>query len=155
MADTQTDIIDLDLSITRKKRFRIDGDNDKILELNTSDLNIIARLDDTMEKLSELENEVVDSDGLNEDDTELSLVADRLKTIDNKMREYVDYIFDSNVSELCAGNGSMYDPFGGKMRYEHIIDTLISLYDANLKKEAISLKNRVEKKTAKYTKKGK
>ena len=34
------DIQDLNLSAIKKKRFRINGDSNKILELNTSDLSI-------------------------------------------------------------------------------------------------------------------
>ena len=32
---------DIDLSAIRKKRFRIDGDNNRFIELNTSDMNIL------------------------------------------------------------------------------------------------------------------
>ena len=34
----------IDLSVFRKKQFTIDGDENRILELDTSDLNIIKRI---------------------------------------------------------------------------------------------------------------
>ena len=40
----EEEFIDVDLSVTKKKKIRINGDNNKIIELNTSDLNILERL---------------------------------------------------------------------------------------------------------------
>lgn len=156
------DIQDLDLSIIRKKRFRIDGDNNKILELNTSDLNIVTRLDETYPKLKELEQAVVELQNApevteNSTDEELELgiseMSKILKKIDADMRECIDYIFDSNVSEICASDGSMYDPLNGQFRYEHLIDILVGLYEDNLKQETLKIKSRVKRHTSKYTKK--
>ena len=54
------DIVDLDLSAIRKKRFRVDGDDSKILELNTSDLNILPRLKESYPKLQELSKQAAE-----------------------------------------------------------------------------------------------
>ena len=62
----------------------------------------------------------------------------------------MDYIFNSNVSELCAPDGSMYDPINGKFRFEHIIDTLAALYETDVSGEMNKLANRVKKHTDKY-----
>ena len=45
------DVIDIDLSPTKKKSFRIDGDNSRIIYLNTSDVNIAIRLEELYPKL--------------------------------------------------------------------------------------------------------
>jgi hypothetical protein len=151
----ENEIIDLDLSATRKKRFRIDHNNDRILELNTSDLNILTRIDSTYEQLKILENEAMELTTVSSnEEASADEVATKLKAVDTKMKEYIDYIFDSNVSEVCIdGNGSMYDPFNGQLRYEHIMDALLELYDKNLKSEANQMKQRINTRTAKYTKK--
>ena len=47
-------VVDLDLSVIRKKRFRVDGDNNRILELNTSDVGIVSRLNEVYPKLQKL-----------------------------------------------------------------------------------------------------
>lgn len=143
------DIIDIDLSITRKKRFRIDGDNDRILELNTSDMNVIVRLSETQEKLDELARTAT---GLATTD-DLDEMADKLKSIDNSMREYIDYIFDANVSEVCAPSGSMWDPINGSFRYEHIITVIANLYDANYSQELKVMASKIKNHTDKYAKK--
>lgn len=41
----QDDIIDVEIKPIKRKRFRLNGDNNKIIELNTSDLNISVRLE--------------------------------------------------------------------------------------------------------------
>ena len=103
------DVIDISLEVIRKKRFRIDGDDTRILELNTSDLNILARLKEVYPKLIELaessfkqlpdvDNESADYDFMTDEAT--AQVIDALKRADKEMRDLVDYIFDSNVSEI-------------------------------------------------------
>lgn len=137
------DFIDIDLSATRKKRFRVDKDNDRILELNTSDMMIISRLKEVYPKLQELALNVGG-------DLELEEMGDKLVEIDKEMRKYLDYIFDSNVSEVCAPDGSLYDLFDGSYRFEHIINTLGALYESNLDGELKKMEARVKKHTDKY-----
>lgn len=146
-------IIDVDLSAIKKQKFRINGDNNKILELNTSDMGLMTRLDEMYPKLIDLQNEVIsladENDGA--DDTSLlSSTAKKLKKIDNDMRETLDYIFQANVSETCGSEGSMYDPIDGVFRYEHIIETLTKLYENNLNNEFQKMKARVDKLASKH-----
>lgn len=150
------DIQDIDLSVIQKKRFRINGDNSKILELNTSDMRIASRLKEAYPRLNTLMDEVADEFNSIPDDAEdeetLTKVADAVNKIDGKMREEIDYIFDANVSEVCGSDGSMWDPIDGMFRYEHIIDKLAKLYENNLDKEFADMKRRVETKAGKYVK---
>lgn len=158
-AKPQTDVIDLSLDVIRKKRFRIDGDNNRILELNTSDLNILSRLkeaypklvnlaDGAFKQMPEVNSQAEEYDFMTDETT--SQVIGILKNADENMRELVDYIFDSNVSEVCAPSGSMYDPINGKFRFEHIIDTLAALYEAEVSAEMSKVATRVKKHTDKY-----
>ena len=61
-------------------------------------------------------------------------------------------IFDSNVSEICAPSGSMYDPINGQFRFEHIINVLAGLYETDIESELTSIAKRVQKHTNKYSK---
>lgn len=161
------DIIDISLGIS-KKRFRIDGDDNKILELNTSDFNIMSRFEKAYPILQECDNEVRQlmsaekSNNANAEETQEPDKSEnkssefvKLTEIDAKMKAQIDYIFDSNVSEICAGNGSMYDLINGYMRYEIIIDSLTVLYGDNLTKEMNKVKARIKTHTAKYSSKKK
>lgn len=150
------DIVDIDLSATKRKRFRINGDNNKILELNVSDMNIMSRLTAAYERLNKNMEEVSSllGDVPEEVDEEQSLkIKEVLDDIDASMKKELDYIFDAPVSEVCGDGGSMYDPFEGQFRYEHIIDALSKLYENNLNAEFAKMKKRVSAKTSKYTKK--
>lgn len=161
MPNKQIGLQDINLDVIRKKRFRIDGDDNRILELNTSDLNILARLKEAYPKLISLADnafkDMPNVDSTAEDfnfmtDESTSEIIDTLKKADADMRDLVDYIFDSNVSEICAPSGSMYDPINGQFRFEHIINVLASLYETDIEVEMTSVANRVKKHTSKYTK---
>lgn len=145
-------IIDIDLSATSKKKIRINGDNNKILEINTSDLGLLGRLEETYPKLNKLSQEAsLALSETNEEDTQK--IAEILANINTEMCKYLDYIFDSNVSELCSDGGTMYDLFNGKFRFEHIIEVLGEQYETNLKSEIHKAQQRLKKHTSKYTKK--
>lgn len=152
-----SDVQDIDLSAIRKKRFRINKDDNAILELNTTDFGMLSRLEESYKKLGELQRSMNDFSGTLEsgdDSDEATFEAGKkFKEVDVKMRQLIDYIFDANVSELCAPFGSMMDPVDGKLRYEYIIDTITALYEDDLKKETQKIRHRMESHTAKYTKK--
>lgn len=153
----QEPIQDIDLSVTRKKRFRIDGDNSRILELNTSDMGIIKRLQDTYPKLDKLAAKVaaISKEGDGTDEESAKAVAKAISETDKEMRSLMDMLFNANVSEVCAPDGSMYDPFNGKYRFEHIIEKLSALYESNLAEEYKRVSTRLKLHTDKYTKKKK
>lgn len=148
MATQKNNIVDIDLSVTNKKQFRIDGDDDRILELNTSDLSILTRLQSSYPKLDELGLKAtsISAEENSQEDT-----VQILKEVDEQMRSLLDYIFDSDVSEKCAPNGTMFDMFNGEFRFEHITDTLIKLYENNLDKESKLMMKKIKKHTDKYT----
>jgi len=147
-------IKDISFASIRKERFRIDEDDDRIIELNTSDLGIITRLEESYPKLNELDAKVKNVITNTEDDVDLNVSSfgPLLKEIDEDMRSIVDYIFDSDVSAKCAPFGNMFDLINGQCRYEHVISTLLKLYDAKLESEAKKTKNRMNAHTSKYTK---
>ena len=153
----EPDVVDVDLGFVEKRRFRINGDYNRMLELNVSDLNIFARLDKGYEQLKALGKKAQESiNAIPEDeDANLSGIALTLTEIDNEMRKIIDYIFDTNASEVCAPSGNMFDPVDGEFRFERVIDKLSSLYTNGLNSEFEKMKNKVEAKTRRYTKKGK
>ena len=145
-------IVDIELPEIKKQRFRINGKG--ILELNTSDMGIIKRLNEVYPKLQKLaqkattfdENELKDNS-----DEALAMFATKLDDIDKDMRNLVDELFQANVSEVCCDDGTMYDLYGGMMRFEHIISKLSELYENNFSKEVDKVRARIKKHTSKYT----
>ena len=47
------DVVDLTINVAKRTRFRINGDNSKIIELNLSDFGFAVRLKEGAKKLSE------------------------------------------------------------------------------------------------------
>ena len=142
-----TNVIDITLDTATKQRFRINGDNNSIIELNTSDLGILERYEKGLADL-EKEMEVVTSIPDDEDDKSM---MKKLMEADKHMRDCLDFIFDSPISAVCGRGGTMYDPKDGKFRYEVIIESLLQLYTNNINQEAKLIANRVKQRTAKYT----
>jgi hypothetical protein len=148
----EEDIIDINIDSVKKQKFRINGED--ILELDTGDVNIITRLKEVYPKLNKLAAQATSKVDLTDDmpiEEQLDKMADALKEIDEQMRKYVDYIFDSNVSEVCAKNSSMYTPYAGKFKFEHITETLGALYANRIDTEAKLLSKRLRSHTEKYT----
>lgn len=144
-------ILDLDLTATHRTKVRIDGDNSKIVELNLSDMLILTRLDEQYKKLQTYLNEAqtVAQNSENDEDALIELSYE-LKKIDGKMRECIDAIFDYPVCAVCAPDGSMYDPFGGSYRFEHIIEGLSKFYENNMNSEYKKMAAKVNRKAQKY-----
>lgn len=160
-APVDNDIIDVKFDAIKKKKFRIEGDNNRILELDTSDLSVINRIEDSYPKLVALEQKaslMKVKDELGDDDTleeaaEKVNISQTLREIDTEMRGIMDFIFDADVSAKCAPSGSMFDPFNGEFRYEHILNKLTGLYETNLNNEYEKLRKRINKHTDKYIRK--
>jgi len=151
----QEQIQDIDLSVTQKKKFRIDGDNNRILELNTSDAGIVVRMNELYPKMKSLGDKLavkISEQSTITDEEELGKIAEVILELDNSIRGLLDELFDSNVSEVCIPEGTTVDPFNGQFRFETIIDRLGKLYSDNFTSEFTKMKRNVSKHTAKYTK---
>lgn len=143
----KNNIVDIDLSVTKKKQFRIDKDDNRIIELNTSDMNILSRLQDSYPKLDALGIKAM---SISETDSVEDTVS-ILKEVDGEMRSLLNNIFDSDIADICAPDGSMFDMFNGEFRFEHIVSTLIGLYETNIDNEYKLMVKKIKKHTDKYT----
>lgn len=153
--NADNNIINLDMSESARRKIWINGDNTKVIELNLSDMGIITRLNDAYPKLDELSAEVREmaSAEIPEDDdaTALSIMAEQFKSINEKMCDLVDMIFDYPVSAVCCDGGSMYDIVAGQYRFEYIIDKLSALYEDSINEEYKRMQKRMATHTNKYT----
>lgn len=149
-------IVDIAIPQIEKTRFRINGDNDKVIWLNTNDTNILKRLDTGYQDLFNLSKDVSELDGVDTDNEEyMKHLTSELDKLDKAMKDKLDYIFDEKISEIILGTNSAYDVKDGKFMFEHIIETLGDLYATSFADEFAKLKKRVNenKHTTKYTKK--
>lgn len=152
-AEVQDNVVDVDLSPIQKKSFRLDGDNNRVIRLNTSDLNIASRLEKVYPQLLSLTDEAsakletMDNEDSDKAEETIKLLSD----IDAKMRDMIDFVFDEKVADKAVPDGSMYDPFNGKFAFEYVIERLGALYETNFNKEFALMQKRMHKHTGKYT----
>ena len=153
LTETNEQVIDIQLA-GPKRKFRINGDNSKMIELNVSDVNIVVRLKEVYKKLDGLAKRasslLVDKEGASTEE-ELTTVSDALTTLDNEMRELVNYLFDTDVCSVCASDMNMYSMVNGEFWFEHLISQLSGLYENNFKTEFNKMNARIHKHTDKYT----
>ncbi len=155
--EIKTPEFDIDLSETSKKTFKIKLAEDDIreLKLDPSDLMFIKRLNEVYPRLQRNADEAMKELDIDENKSADEIIAKTSETlvkIDADMRKAVDELFDTNVSEICAPTGSMYDPINGQFRFEHIINSLSNLYETNLNKEINKTMKKLNKHTGKYLK---
>lgn len=151
-------VIDLDISVTRKKRFRFDKDDSRMVDINIADMGAISRLTETYPKFDEWIKEVkyvseVANDEEGDTLNSMNKISETLTNIDKQMRDAIDYIFNAPVSAAAAPEGSMYDLFEGEFRFEHILTLLLEHYENNMAAEFAKMQKQLEKHTNKYTKK--
>ena len=152
MENTMNQVVDFDLSLSKKKRIRIDGDDNRVIELNTSDMGIIERIDNLADKMNELSTEYINTkfdDNLDEKEETKEIIS-RIKGIDSKMREIVDDLFQSKISDICVPDGTMFDMFNGQFMYEILIEKLLTLYADRISEETQKTLTRMRKHTDKY-----
>lgn len=143
-------VIDIELGELQKKKFRLDRDNNRVIELNTSDISVVKRLEEVYPKMLDMVDKA-HTDIANNPEGTIDTVLD----INKEMKKLLNYAFDSDVADKACPNGTLYDPINGKFRFEYIMERLIALYDENFRNEFNLMKKRVGKHTSKYTKKRK
>lgn len=126
------------------KTFSINGDESRVISVNLTDFGILNRFEEASKKIkayidnfdsSEIGNE-------NEEDKELYL----LKNSDRFVREQIDYIFNSPVSDIAFGKTNCLSLVQGEPLYYRFFEVIIPEIRNALKDE----KRKQNEKTQKY-----
>jgi len=148
---TEEEIKEVVISGAKKTPFRIKGTNN-IIYLNVSDMGLYSRLKVGYDRLIKMMEEIAEI-GSKIDDISVEESAKLLDEYDAKMRVEVDTIFNSQVADACCDDGTMWDPYQGMFRFEHIIDSLCGLYENNMSTEFMRMRSRVNSKVSQYRRK--
>lgn len=150
---------DIDLSLTEKKPFRFGNDDNRVVYLNTADMNLIKRAEELLPKIGEIATkfgedvaEAQESKGKIDEDTIVNTYKDKLTELDLEMRNLIDELFNAPVSAAAAPDGSMFDIFNGTFRYEIIIDVVGQQFLDNIQSEIKKMESKLKQHTKKYTK---
>lgn len=148
-----SEIKSLKFGIPKRKRFSIDGDPERFIEIDTGDTGIVTRWNeiepwfvDVSKRLEAVENIGPDSDKSNE------IIGDIAK-LDKELREKLNMLFDADVCTPIAGeHGSLIRTVDGEPLFYLILDILVPLYEADIKVEVAKSQKRIAKHTDKYVK---
>ena len=148
------DVRDIEFKELQKKRFRLDRDDNRVIELNTSDMSVVSRAEEiyprALKFVEEARQTVMEKNG-GVDGMDNTTAMEVLNDINEKMKGLINYVFDSDVADKACPSGTLFDPINGKFRFEHILEKLISLYGSDLSRELSLIQQRTAKHTAKYT----
>ena len=132
------------------KEFSINGDENRVIRFNPSDLAIIKRLEEAKNKISEsmaIKDDIeLDNEGKPVDS--LENYSKVISHIDNVIKEQINYIFDSDVANVVFANQSPLANIKGKPLYERFMESVMPEIKKAVEEEAKESRKRV----AKYTK---
>lgn len=120
------------------KRLAINGDENRIIVVNPTDVAIVARYREKLPEIERLSAETEDSEEIPE-------------ILDKKVREFVDYIIGSPVSEIVFGKTNCISMAGGHTIFENFLTAYMEYMKPEIKAEYERSKKRVEKYTKQLT----
>ena len=121
------------------KRLAINGDENRVIVVNPTDVGIVTRY---REKLPEIEK-------LSANTENSEKIPDIL---DKKVREFVDYIIGSPVSEIVFGKTNCLSMAGGQTIFENFLTAYMEYMKPEIKAEYERSKKRIEKYTGQLLK---
>ena len=137
----------LQFGAPKRKRFAVDGDETRYIEIDTGDTGILARWSG-VKKWFESAQERLAAMPKIEENTEESVdkFSEEFNALSEEVRQQLNTLFDSDVCTPIVGNGSMLRTVNGEPLFLITLETLLPLYEADIKVEM----KKVEKHTAKY-----
>ena len=142
----------INLAVDTVKSFTINGDENRVVEFDTSDYGIIERFSECLDRMDAA---AAHYESIKKDDS-LTDMAEKMKKADEEMYDIIDYIFDSKLARIALNGKSPFAPAKGKgmYKFEEILIQFLSQCEKDLQKgfEKIN-KAHVNKHTGKYTKK--
>ncbi len=138
------------------QEFMINGDPEKVIRFNPSDVGILARFQEAQKAIQEVQNEIQadlpkDEEGQREDSQQMARIVER---VSNVVREQVDYIFASPVSEVVFGAASPLSSVKGVPYFERLLQAILPYIEKAIKAEQAASKARTAKYTAPFVKPG-
>lgn len=132
------------------KEFSINNDPNRVIRFNPADFGIIERINKAYE---EIDKATIDTDiELKANGEPMKLIgqaAEVVKAMNDTIRNQIDYIFNSPVSDIVFGNQSPLGMVKGVPLYERFLNTLIPVIQKEVEAEMLASRKRVSKYTDK------
>lgn len=147
------EIRNLQFGAPKRKQFTVDGDETRVIEIDTGDTGILGRWS-SVKKWFESVQERLEAMPKIEENSEES--ADQFSAefneMSNEVRQQLNILFDSDVCTPIVGNGSMLRTVNGEPLFMLTLETLLPLYEEDIKVEMQKSQKKIDKHTAKYKK---
>lgn len=132
------------------KEFSINNDPNRIIRFNPSDFSIIERIKtayDEIDKATKIEDDIdLKADGTPVE--ELGKAAEIVKGINDTIKNQIDYIFNSPVSEMVFGKQSPLSMIKGVPLWERFMNTIAPVIQKEVKAEQLASQKRISKYTS-------
>ena len=125
-----------------------------VISFNPVDFNILNRFEKAKEKICKIQLEI--SEEVELDNAGKPIDYDMIKVVNkiNKViKEQIDYIFDSPISDSVFGNKSPMASVRGKLFFEVFLEAVFPIIEKKIKENMKETEKRTAKYTAKYRKK--
>lgn len=125
----------------------INNDQNRVIKIDLTDIGMLERVNESYKKIEEFQNNhsniEIKSDGSPVDD--LAQSAEVLKNFRDLITEQIDYILDSEVSNIVFGNKNPLSTVKGVPLYERFLSALKPYIDEIAKREQKESKKKIEK----------
>lgn len=126
------------------KEYSINGDESRVIRINTTDFAIFDRIKKAMKQIDKIAKEYENVTPKNDDEAN-----DLFVSADKKVREQINYIFDSDVSTVAFGNTNCFSiVFSNKQPlFYNFLNAIIPTIRSDIEK----VMSKSNKNVAKYT----
>jgi len=121
---------------TGLKPYIINGDENNIIKINLSDLNIMKRIECILSKLEEMQERYKEID---------KLTTQQLSELDSEIRRQIDYAFDTDICSHAFGDMNVLSPINGKPLFMVFFEAFIPILKDDLKSVQPILRPEVQK----------
>lgn len=131
------------------KEFTINNDPNKVIRINLSDYSIVERINKAYEEIDKITkiNEDIELKSDGSPLSELNKAAEIVSKINKAIKDQIDYIFDSPVSDMVFGNQSPLSTVNGVPLYERFLEAITPYIKEEIQKEQKASQKRIEKYT--------
>lgn len=133
------------------KEFMINNDPDRVIRFNPADFSILERFQEASERITSAQEDTAEGIEVKADgtvDSELDEAVEMIAGINKLIKDQVDYIFDSKVSDIAFGNQSPLSMVKGAPLFERFIEAA----QKHIEKEIMAEQKASQKRIEKYTK---
>ena len=121
------------------KRLAINGDENRIITINPTDISIVKRYNEVIPQLDELSEKYKQ--------ISQEKVVEAVSELDRKAREFIDYIIGAEVSVTVFGTANCLSYAGGQTIFENFLTAYMDYMTPAIKSEYDKSKNNIQKYT--------